>query len=187
VRALIALVFLAPAPPLLFMGEEWAASTPFLFFCDFEPELAAAVTAGRRREFEAFAAFADPQVRDTIPDPSAPATFAASTLRWDERHAPVHAAMLDYVTSVLHARNASVVPVAAALRGTAATAERVGEVGLALRWQLHDGLLHADAQLGPEAASGFDERLTGETFFATHGAVYADGTAPGWSVRWART
>ena len=72
VRALLATYLLAPSPPLLFMGEEWGASTPFLFFCDFEPELAKLVTEGRRNEFASFAAFSDPARRDRIPDPSAP-------------------------------------------------------------------------------------------------------------------
>ena len=50
VRAAAAIVLLSPAIPMLFMGEEWAASTPFLFFCDFSGDLARAVTEGRRRE-----------------------------------------------------------------------------------------------------------------------------------------
>ncbi len=59
----LAVLLLAPSPPMLFMGEEFAAATPFQFFCDFEGELAAAVTEGRRREFAGFAAFADPATR----------------------------------------------------------------------------------------------------------------------------
>ena len=187
VRALMALVFLAPSPPLLFMGEEWAASTPFLFFCDFEPELAKLVTEGRRREFAAFAHFADPAVRETIPDPSAEATFAASRLRWEERAAPQHAAALAYTTAVLHARATHVIPLNADVLGTAAAIERIGTHGLALRWALADGMLHADANLAPAPCDGFAERLTGETFFHTHGATYADGRAPAWGVRWSRT
>jgi malto-oligosyltrehalose trehalohydrolase len=183
-RALTALVFLAPAPPLLFMGEEWAASTPFLFFCDFEPDLARAVTAGRRREFAAFPAFADPHVRETIPDPSAPETFAASVLRWEERSAPAHAAMLAFVTDVLQTRARRVTPVLAGVTGERAAFERIGERGLALHWPLERGSLHADAQLGPDGGGGFAESLPGETFFSTHGMRFADGRAPAWSVRW---
>ena len=55
---------------MLFMGEEWASARPFQFFCDFEGELAQAVRDGRRREFAKFPAFADPDVRDRIPDPN---------------------------------------------------------------------------------------------------------------------
>ena len=53
-------VLLAPQVPLMFMGEEWDAATPFLYFCDFHGELADAVRQGRRQEFARFEAFADP-------------------------------------------------------------------------------------------------------------------------------
>ncbi len=69
-RAAIACILLSPSPPLLFMGEEFAASTPFLFFCDFGPELADAVTQGRRRDFARFDRFRDHEARDAIPDPN---------------------------------------------------------------------------------------------------------------------
>jgi malto-oligosyltrehalose trehalohydrolase len=82
-RAAIACWLLAPPPPMLFMGEEFNASTPFLYFCDFAPELAAAVSKGRREEFAQFERFADPGSHE-VPDPAAPETFARSKLRWEE-------------------------------------------------------------------------------------------------------
>ena len=90
-RAASALLLLLPETPLLFMGQEWAASTPFLYFTDHHSELGRLVTEGRRREFAAFAAFADPARRERIPDPQAESTFAASRLRWDERTQEPHA------------------------------------------------------------------------------------------------
>jgi maltooligosyltrehalose trehalohydrolase len=186
-RALMALVFLAPSPPLLFMGEEWAASTPFLFFCDFEPGLARLVTEGRRREFEAFPQFADANVRATIPDPVAATTFEASRLRWEERSAPQHAAALAFTTALLHVRAQYVIPFVANVNGGDAVYERIGANGLALRWKLADGMLHADANLLGEALDGFPERITGETFYTTHDAIYHGGRAPAWAVRWSRT
>jgi maltooligosyltrehalose trehalohydrolase len=93
-RALSALLFFVPETPLLFMGQEWAASTPFLFFTDHHPELGALVTKGRREEFAAFEAFADPAARDRIPDPQAASTFEASRLRWEERDRAPHAGVL---------------------------------------------------------------------------------------------
>ncbi len=83
--AAYACLLLTPQVPMLFMGEEFAASTPFLFFCDFGPELARAVAQGRRREFKRFAAFADDAAAAAIPDPGSPQTFEASKLRWEER------------------------------------------------------------------------------------------------------
>lgn len=66
VRAARACLLLSPHTPMLFMGEEYAAATPFPYFCDFGPELAAAVSQGRRDEFGRFAAFADEAARAAI-------------------------------------------------------------------------------------------------------------------------
>jgi maltooligosyltrehalose trehalohydrolase len=81
-RFAIALLCLAPTVPMLFMGEEFGAITPFLYFSSHsEADLAAAIRRGRREEFSGFAAFA----HDDVPDPQAPETFAASRL--DRAHA----------------------------------------------------------------------------------------------------
>jgi maltooligosyltrehalose trehalohydrolase len=93
-RAATTLLLTAPMTPLLFMGQEWAASSPFLYFTDLEPELGRLVTEGRRREFKDFPQFADTESRQRIPDPQAADTFDASRLRWDEREEPPHAATL---------------------------------------------------------------------------------------------
>jgi maltooligosyltrehalose trehalohydrolase len=88
------LLLSAPETPLLFMGQEWAASSPFLYFTDHEPELGRKVTEGRRREFEAFPEFADGESRRQIPDPQAASTFEASRLRWEEAAREPHAGVL---------------------------------------------------------------------------------------------
>jgi malto-oligosyltrehalose trehalohydrolase len=87
-QAAIACWLLAPAPPMLFMGEEFDASTPFLYFCEFGPELAVAVARGRREEFARFARFADESARESIPDPTHPDTFERSKLRWEQARGP---------------------------------------------------------------------------------------------------
>jgi len=96
-----ALLLLGPFVPMLFMGEEWAASTPWLFFSSFDdPDLAAAVTQGRRAEF------ADHGWRAAdVPDPQAPGTVERSRLVWDERHDPRHAAMLAWYRHLLRLRH----------------------------------------------------------------------------------
>ena len=99
-RVASALLLLAPATPLLFMGQEWNATTPFLYFTDHNAELGRLVTEGRRREFERFSAFA----KATIPDPQARETFARSVLDWDERLMPEHRAMLDWYRALLALR-----------------------------------------------------------------------------------
>jgi maltooligosyltrehalose trehalohydrolase len=93
-RAVSALLAVVPETPLLFMGQEWAASTPFRYFTDHHDELGRLVTEGRRREFQRFAAFADPEARSSIPDPQASTTFEASRLRWAERDDEPHASVL---------------------------------------------------------------------------------------------
>jgi maltooligosyltrehalose trehalohydrolase len=92
-RAASALLLLVPETPLLFMGQEWAASGPFLYFTDHEPGLGRQVTEGRRREFQHFAAFSEPASRERIPDPQAEATHSRSRLCWSERSREPHAAV----------------------------------------------------------------------------------------------
>jgi maltooligosyltrehalose trehalohydrolase len=90
-RAASTLLLLAPQTPLLFMGQEWAASTPFLFFTNHHEELGRRVTEGRREEFRSFAAFRDPRHRARIPDPQEANTFERSRLLWHERERAPHA------------------------------------------------------------------------------------------------
>lgn len=135
-RAALALLLLAPETPLLFQGQEWGASTPFLYFTDHEPELGRLVTEGRRREFARFAAFSDPPLRERIPDPQAEATFAASRLRWEERERPPHAAHLALHRALLAARRALLLPrrgrVRVAAAGPAGLVLHAGDLAVAI-------------------------------------------------------
>jgi maltooligosyltrehalose trehalohydrolase len=90
-RAASALLCLVPYTPLIFQGQEWAASTPFLYFTDHNAELGRLVTEGRRKEFQGFGAFTDEASVKRIPDPQAESTFLASKLRWQEAAADIHA------------------------------------------------------------------------------------------------
>jgi maltooligosyltrehalose trehalohydrolase len=95
-----ALLLCAPYTPMLFMGEEWAASTPWQYFTSFpDPKLAAAVRAGRRGEFEAHGWAAD-----DIPDPQDPQTFERSKLDWDELDEEPHADALDWYRRLIALR-----------------------------------------------------------------------------------
>lgn len=99
-RIAAALTLLSPYVSMLFMGEEWGASSPFLYFTDHsEPELAEAVRQGRRREFAAFGW--DPE---RIPDPQAESTFTASKLRWDEISEPEHQSLLSFYRALIQLR-----------------------------------------------------------------------------------
>jgi maltooligosyltrehalose trehalohydrolase len=103
-RAATALLLCSAATPLLFMGQEWAASSPFLFFTDHHEELGRAVTDGRRSEFSAWSEYADPKLWERIPDPQALSTFTASRLRWEEREREPHASMLRLTGELLRLR-----------------------------------------------------------------------------------
>jgi maltooligosyltrehalose trehalohydrolase len=106
--ATMLLLFL-PATPLLFMGQEWGASTPFPYFTDYEPALGASVTRGRRDEFRHFSAFADPVVAVRIPDPQAADTFARAKLDWTERTSRESQELLEVVRTMLRLRRSDAV------------------------------------------------------------------------------
>lgn len=105
-RAASMLLCLSPYTPLLFMGQEWAASTPFLYFTDHHEALGKLVTEGRRREFADFAAFQDPATREQIPDPQSEQTFYDSKLDWSERDRPAHGDVLALYRECLALRRA---------------------------------------------------------------------------------
>jgi maltooligosyltrehalose trehalohydrolase len=95
-----ALLLLSPYTPLLFMGQEWNASSPFLYFTDHADELGRLVTEGRRREFQHFKSFAQLE----IPDPQADETFERSKLLWDEQGDPARAGVLEWYRELLRIR-----------------------------------------------------------------------------------
>ena len=87
-RAASTLLLFLPYTPMVFMGQEFGASSPFQYFTEHDPELGKLVTEGRRKEFQAFSAFADPATRERIPDPQAASTFANSKLHVEEADSP---------------------------------------------------------------------------------------------------
>jgi maltooligosyltrehalose trehalohydrolase len=94
-----AVVMTSPFVPMVFQGEEWAASTPFCYFADFESEpLRRAVRDGRRAEHAAAGWGGEPR------DPCDPATRDASVLVWPELHQPPHAEMLAWYRALIAAR-----------------------------------------------------------------------------------
>jgi len=175
-EALYACLLLAPHIPMLFMGEEFAASTPFLFFCDFEGELAEAVRQGRRAEFQRFAAFADEAARARIPDPNAAATFAASKLRWAERETSPHRERLALVGRLLALRHAHLVPRLAGAPhggrslGTGGFVHVLWPLAGGARWELQANL--QDQSLAVPVPAG-------QPIYSTH----AEADLPPWSVR----
>ncbi|MEJ8821119.1 malto-oligosyltrehalose trehalohydrolase [Variovorax humicola] len=167
-RAAYACLLLSPHVPMLFMGEEYAASTPFLYFCDFGGELAAAVSAGRRAEFGKFASFADETDRARIPDPNAASTFEASKLHWQERQHGPHRDFLAFVSELLAIRRRAVRPHLDAQRG-GGRHWRDGEA-LRVEWPLGGARLRLLAHFGRKPLTGI-QPLAGPL-------IYSVGLAP---------
>lgn len=131
-----AILMLNPAPPMLYMGEEWGSTTPFLYFCDFSGELADAVREGRRKEFSAFPEFADPEAQDRIPDPTSEETVVRSTLDWTEQSK--NKDIFDFVKTLIGLRHAHITPLlATGWRGS--EMRRHGKHDLEVRWHFGNG------------------------------------------------
>lgn len=166
--AAIALILLGPGTPMLFQGEEWAASTPFAYFTDHEEELGRLVSAGRVEEFAAMG------WDEQVPDPQAASTHEASILQWAERELPAHARMLDWYRTLIALRHAHPDLHDPDLRRT--RAEILAEPTVLL----HRGELAVLAHRGPgplEAGPRASEVLAsfGKVHRAADGAVQLEG------------
>ncbi len=186
IKAAMAILLLAPQPPLLFMGEEWAAREPFPFFCDFEGELAQKVTEGRRGEFARFDRFRDETARLLIPDPSAPETFESARLDWSVQHHPDHAQWLSLYRGLLAVRAREITPRLPGDGAGSASTSIEGEL-LTVRWQLGDGAwLHLTANLH-DAPRPRAELPVGQLLYATSdqlGDALTGSALPAWCVVW---
>jgi maltooligosyltrehalose trehalohydrolase len=175
-RAASALMLLAPSPPLLFMGEEWAAAEPFPWFCDFEPELARQVAGHRQREFPG------------SPDPAAEATFAAARLDWGSLTRPPHARVLSHYRRLLAIRRRDIVPLIPQLGAgrCAARAQGAPCKAFAVDWAAGEQVLHLIANLSAEPQP-LPRHPAGRLIFATHAdirAIAATNELAPWSVLW---
>ena len=141
-RAASALLLLSPEVPLLFMGQEWAATEPFLFFTDHNEELGRMVTEGRRKEFSHFTAFSDTANHASIPDPQRIETFLQSKLDWARRMQGNHAKCLKWYKSLLHVRKQLIE------RTTFQTARAINEASIELVWKSGHGSFRAIVSLG---------------------------------------
>lgn len=192
-RAALAMLLLAPSVPLLFMGEEFVADQPFLFFCDFGPELAAAVDAGRRRGYLRYLDSAALAACTTLPHPNDPATFERSKLDWESRDREPHASWLRLYRKLLTLRREYIVPRLFGLGTGNGEAHARGERGLQVRWRLGDGSdLTLLANLGDHPLPASGEALpAGKLLYvepAGAAAVWEDGgtppAMPPWCVAW---
>jgi maltooligosyltrehalose trehalohydrolase len=135
-RALTALMLLAPGTPMFFMGQEFGASTPFLFFADHrQQELAARVHQGRKEFLAQFPSYGSADAQAQVPDPCAPTSFAGSKLQWAERAA--HRALWGFHQDLLRLRRED--PVLAAQDRTRLDGAVLDACAFVLRFFSEDG------------------------------------------------
>jgi len=140
VELLTAVLLLNPQIPLVFMGEEFGETNPFLFFTDFHGDLAKAVREGRRREFADFSHFSNEEA-ERIPDPNAISTFEASMLDWNRVETVSGRRRIDLFRRLLQVRRAHIIPHLSAMRSMQGQAQRLGELAFSVRWKLGEHTL----------------------------------------------
>jgi maltooligosyltrehalose trehalohydrolase len=192
-RAVTAVLLLAPSPPLLFMGQELMAETPFLFFCDFGEDLALSVTEGRRREFAHFERFSDQRAQESIPDPNDPKTFLRSKLDWGALDQTHHAGWHRFHRDLLALRRREVVPRLAGTQGGASFDLLSGCRGkrcIRVSWRLGDGArltLTANLDDTEHSIAQSLQNVLGILVYQepdSVGSALAEGRLPPWSVAW---
>jgi malto-oligosyltrehalose trehalohydrolase len=186
VRAATAVLLLAPSLPLLFMGQEWAAPEPFLFFSDLGPDLGSRVSEGRRREFARFPEFASPADQSRIPDPQAPETRARSVLDWSRIGDAGRQEWIAFHRTLLRLREREIVPLLAEETVPEVDSRIVGDAGLEVAWTFAGArVLRLVANLGPGAIehAGPDPRW-GRRLYALGLAASRWTALPPWSVAW---
>jgi maltooligosyltrehalose trehalohydrolase len=175
IEAALAITLLAPAIPLLFMGEEWGSKVPFPFFCDFKGDLAEAVRQGRRREY----AWAFAKYRDEVPDPLEESTFRSAVLDWEFRNEPAGHQRLALVRKLLTVRRREIIP---RLAGASFGEARAADNGLlTASWRMGDGgRLTLKANLSNGEITGKSRETSGIPIW---GDEPRDVMKP-WSVFW---
>jgi maltooligosyltrehalose trehalohydrolase len=175
IEAALAITLLAPAIPMLFMGEEWGSKAPFPFFCDFQGDLADAVRQGRRKEFAGTYA----KYGSDVPDPLDPRTFQSAVLDWQERNATAGQQRLKLVQELLATRRRVIVP---RLAGAAFGEAHASDNGLlTASWRMGDG---ATLRLTANLSASEMARQPDETAGTPIWGAETGKLLPPWSVFW---
>ncbi|MEX5384712.1 malto-oligosyltrehalose trehalohydrolase [Cronobacter muytjensii] len=159
-KALLATLLLSPHIPLLFMGEEYGETNPFLFFTDFHGELAKAVREGRAREFEGHGDWEG----DSVPDPNAQQTFEMSKLDWQKPDSEEGKAWLALTRELLALRREHIVPLLANAGGHCGQVVETAPGFVAVSWRFPKGTLSLALNIGDSPRRLPD--LPGDTLFA---------------------
>ncbi len=185
--AMVATSLLAPMPPALFMGEEFAAAQPFLYFCDFNPDLVKDVAINRRKSFAHLKGFRTARTRARIPDPMDPATFQRCKLDWSSIQRSPHADWLYFYRRLLAVRRREITPRLSGMHEDRIRYLLSGDRGLSIQWTLgDDSLLTLLANYGPAPLDGL-QAPAGAVLWSEPGDAatsLSQGRLPAWSVVW---
>jgi maltooligosyltrehalose trehalohydrolase len=187
VRSAMEILLLAPSPPMLFMGEEFGATSPFLFFCDFQGELASAITNGRRNEFSRFAKFNSPELREKIPNPNAEQTFLQSKLDWSSLASEPHKSWLQFYRELLLIRHREIVPLLREICQSRIESCDEDKRELAISWSFGNrDTLTLRANLGNQDISIVNPAGAKQIYNSSSEAfgAFAQGHLPAFSVVW---
>lgn len=177
VRAVMAVLLLTPQIPMLFMGDEFAASTPFPYFCDFGGELGQAVSKGRR-EFLQRLHGADDAALAKAPDPQQESTFLSAKLNWRERE---DSSWPEWYRNILATRLQRISPLIGDLHDRCGTFQILRAGAFQVEWKLDGTVLTASVNLRPDRTGGFAEG--GDVIWLEGSAESGTELGP-WSVRW---
>jgi malto-oligosyltrehalose trehalohydrolase len=145
-KVMLATLLLSPHVPLMFMGEEYGETNPFLFFTDFHGDLAKAVREGRAREFEGHAGHGE-----KVPDPNAKKTFEASKLDWDKLKSTEGRDWSDFTKELLTLRRDIIAPMLASAKGGTGKVIATDKGFLAVSWDFPKGRLGMTLNIGEVA------------------------------------
>lgn len=181
IRALSAIYLLIPQIPMLFMGDEWGASTPFAFFCDYEGETAKDMREGRLKFLQKDLKVDDEEL-ERVPDPLAEKTFCEAHLNWDELSETDHAEWLRWYHRILTVRRKEIVPLLESVSERCGIAEIRSRRVFAARWDLAgNAQLILQANLCETPATHFSPE--GRVLWL-EGSEVAPGQLGPWTVRW---
>lgn len=183
VRAVTALLLLAPHPPLLFMGQEWGSTKPFPFFCDFSPPLAEKVSLGRRDEFARFPEFTDPEKRQRIPDPNAESTFRSAVLNGPAEDNQNASEWIMFYRQLLQLRERIIIPLLLRRKNPGSNYQLVSEQCVAVLWDFGNKQLMLLTNLGEHAAEGAPTPFE-DIIYATDTILHEKTHLPPWFVGW---
>lgn len=187
IRSVVAMLLLAPAPPMLFMGEEWAARTPFPFFCDLSADFSGHVFAGRLKGFARFPEFRHLDLERQMPDPAVEQTFLSAVLDWSEPHRPAHGQWLAYYRTLIRLRHVEIIPRLERMSNIRSRYRLLTEQLLFVDWQLADGATLTLLANAGDAETRVPEPAPGRLLFVSEAnaePALGQGRLPAWTAAW---